>query len=282
MTHVWSLAVEEQFYLVWPLVVLFLPRRIMPWAIGGMIAVAIVTRTTLTLTTDMWEDGIGILTPSVLDALGLGALLAFLWRTTLDTDRIVGWLGVVGIAVLTARWALADADGVAAVTEIGWSLVFVWLVHRTSRGVDGPLGRILRWRWLAHIGVVSYGIYLFHLFVVPVGEIVERRLGVDLPIPDLGFDRFVVMTVVSVAVATASWIVIERPINDQKRRFPYVRAVDPTQIGRDRSSLVAPPTEATDGSPGRLQPMRSPSRLDSGRLSGDRRDRRGRGTSGEQ
>jgi peptidoglycan/LPS O-acetylase OafA/YrhL len=241
VTHVWSLAVEEQFYLLWPLVVLLAPRRLLPWAIGAMIAAALATRAYLTFATDMWADGIGIVTPAVLDALGLGALLALLWRTTGNVDRIVRWLGVLALVILATEVVLSRVvDGSSAITDIWWPLLFVWIVHRTARGVTGPVGRMLQWRWLAYIGLVSYGIYLFHLFVVPVGEIAEDRLGVDLPIPELGLMRFVVVAVVSIAVAAASWTLFERPINDQKRRFPYIRRASAAPSG----SLATPPRNA--------------------------------------
>jgi len=121
VTHIWSLAVEEQFYLVWPLVVLFAPRRLLPWAIGSMVAVGLVTRTVLTGFTDMWEDGVGILTPALLDSLGLGALLALLWRVAPAVDRIVTWIGALAVAVL-AFPASADAASVTAIATAATSI----------------------------------------------------------------------------------------------------------------------------------------------------------------
>jgi peptidoglycan/LPS O-acetylase OafA/YrhL len=227
VTHIWSLAVEEQFYLIWPLFVLLAPPRLLPWVIGSMVAVALVTRTVLVAATDMWSDGILILTPSVLDSLGLGALLAFLWRASRNVDRIVAWLGALGITMLavdvTANRLAPSLPDAGSVTDIGWPLVFVWAVHRASRGFPAPIANVLTWRPLAYIGIVSYGIYLFHLFVVPVAEIVERNTGVRIPIPNPGFGRFVVVTAITTAVAALSWTVLERPINEQKYRFPYVR-----------------------------------------------------------
>lgn len=253
VTHVWSLAVEEQFYVFWPLVVLLAPRRLLPWAIGSMIAVALATRTYLTLTTDMWADGISIVTPALFDALGLGALLAFLSRTAANVDRIVGWLGVSAIGIATADFAVDrivdDSTALTAtsstIADIWWPLLFVWLVHRTARGVRGPIGQVLRWRWLAYIGVVSYGIYLFHLFVVPVTEIVEARLRVDLPMPDRGLAQFLVVGAISIAAAALSWTVFEQPINDQKRRFPYVPRPTGPQVSAAPRPLDARADSAT-------------------------------------
>jgi peptidoglycan/LPS O-acetylase OafA/YrhL len=71
------------------------------------------------------------------------------------------------------------------------------------------------------VGIISYGIYLLHLFVMPVFEIVQRRLF-DLPIPeDRGITQFVFVGSVSIGAAALSWIVVESPINRLKSRFPY-------------------------------------------------------------
>jgi peptidoglycan/LPS O-acetylase OafA/YrhL len=245
-THVWSLAVEEQFYLFWPLVVLLAPRRLLPWAIGSMIVVAVGTRVMLTAETDMWSDGINIITPAVLDSLGLGALLAVLWRASSNADRIVTWIGALAAAVFAVGLAATQVSAlpdVSSVTDIWWALLFVWIVHQTARGVSGRLGQLLTWRSLAYVGTVSYGIYLFHLFVVPMGELVERKTGFNIPIPDRGPMQFVTVAAVSIVAASLSWTLFERPINDKKRHFPYVQA----SAAATRKSGPSP--EAAQGRP---------------------------------
>jgi len=225
--HLWSLSVEEQFYLLWPLVVLFVPRRILPWVIGGMLAVAVTSRAVLTLATGMWSDGIGILTPAALDSLGLGALLALLWRSPVRVDRVVAWLGTSGVALFVVNRFVGMPEPrsvIESATSIWAPLVFVWVVHHVARGVRGPLGSILRLRPLAYVGVVSYGVYLFHLFVVPTADIFERRTGYSLPVPaSHGFAQFLAVTALSIAAAGLSWKLFEGPINRRKTRFPYVR-----------------------------------------------------------
>lgn len=99
------------------------------------------------------------------------------------------------------------------------------------------------WRWHAlHAFVaVVIGIYLLHLFVVPVATIIEQRTGLDIPVPvERGPAQLLVVAVASIAVAALSWAVLERPINSLKHRFPYI-VVAPMQ------STPHPAEPAADG-----------------------------------
>ena len=80
------------------------------------------------------------------------------------------------------------------------------------------------------IGRISYGIYLYHLFLIPIGWEVERQYG--LPELKRGLSMFLIYGAISIVLATISWYAIESPINRQKRRFPYPpkRAEAPSAI----------------------------------------------------
>jgi len=224
--HIWSLAVEEQFYLLWPLIVLFAPRRVVPWTIGAMIIAGPATRAALLSFTDLWLDGVIIVTPTSFDSLGLGALLALLWRTSGNVDRIMTWFAAAAVALfalqLGAHWVPWIADPWSQLTQTNWPLLFAWCVHRVARGVHGPVGAFLLWRPLIYIGTVSYGVYLFHFYVIIGAEMLERETGLPM-ILSPGPIKFIMVYVISLALASLSWTLIERPINNQKRRFPYVR-----------------------------------------------------------
>jgi peptidoglycan/LPS O-acetylase OafA/YrhL len=196
----------------------------------------------------MWSDGITILTPSTFDALGIGGLLAMLWRSTLPVDRIVNRVAAVALVIFVAeraiiQWVPAHAQ-VTPATTVWWSLFFVWCVHHTARGVGGPIGRVLSFRPLHFIGTVSYGVYLFHIFVVPASEIFERKTSIDLPLPESwGWARFVAVTIITVAAAALSWRLFERPINSRKRHFPYVSpsaSLADTAPGVSRAAVPPP------------------------------------------
>ena len=243
-THTWSLAVEEQFYLFWPLIVLFAPRRWLLWIASCMVLIGPTTRIVLTLATDMWSEGITILTPSTFDGLGAGATLALLWRSRAQVDRIVDRVGVLAVVIFVADRALAESFGASAelraATSLWWPLAFAWCVHRAARGVGGPVGRVLRWRPLLFVGTISYGVYLFHLFVLPAIAILERRTSISVPTPGRpGAALFVFIATISIAAASVSWSLFERPINNLKVRFPYLARATTDPSPRPHAGPVA-------------------------------------------
>ena len=231
--HLWSLAVEEQFYLAWPWFALLLPRGGLPWTIGAMILAGPLTRLALAHAhASSHALAVWITTPAVLDSLGLGCLLAYLWRETSLADRFAQGALVAAVSLAVLRATVLPFDGSvtlhAALSLTPWSLVCFWLVHRASRGFPGRIGRLLRAGPLLYVGKVSYGIYLVHLFVMAGVPRLERALGLDaLTLSQAGWKLFVLVMPVSLAAAALSWRFFEEPINSLKARFPYAPRAHP-------------------------------------------------------
>jgi peptidoglycan/LPS O-acetylase OafA/YrhL len=212
LTHFWSLAVEEQFYLLWPVMALWLPRRFaVPVLVFGFLAVG-AARAALAARGE-WIDAYVLLWTRG-DALAFGGLLALL-----PGMRVV-YLLASG-AVLVGFGAIVESATHALVSEWGLILISAALIVAT---LNGRAGWILRWRPLVYLGTISYGIYIWHTMAdLPVLQI-ERALNVSLGWPDeLGWAQFAYRTAASVAIASLSWFVLEKPINDLKTRVPYVR-----------------------------------------------------------
>jgi peptidoglycan/LPS O-acetylase OafA/YrhL len=201
ISHLWSLAVEEQFYLVWPFVVLSLSERKLAPAIALMVVVAPVTR--LLIGGPMNS----VLPTSCLDSLGAGALLAL--PATRDLMiRIGGAIGVPLVAgALALRYAGMRGVPLEVVLDFGVSLSSAWLVGATSRGFSGIVGSALQVKPVVYIGTVSYGLYLFHGFMPYVlGRYVPGFIEMSWPV------RALLLTVATFAVAALSWKVFEAPI----------------------------------------------------------------------
>lgn len=209
--HLWSLAVEEQFYLLWPLLVLLTPISQLRRVLVAMIAASILYKIAAGVSGLSWQMTTRPLWAN-LDSLGAGALLAVYNRE--------GRVRVPGSAVL---WSILfivtqgyrirmggefrESVGYAAMSDISVIALSSFIVMGSVRGFGGLAARILEASPVRYLGTVSYGVYLFHLFIREI-------------IPDRGF---FVLCAASVCVAILSWKLFESPVNDMKSRFPYSR-----------------------------------------------------------
>ncbi len=243
ITHFWSLAVEEQFYLVWPWLVFWLPRRWLVPTIACLAAAAPLFRLT------GWLLGwpfvtIRVLTPSCLDTLGVGALLACLARSggleALASDVRVRWMGRLGIplviaATLPSAWD-PECFATSVLQGLGSALAFGWLVARAAGGANGAVGRWLEGRVLVSIGRISYGVYVIHMFVpglIVLAADPERGRA----LPSEGLAALPLLVVLTFGAATLSWHFFEKPIQGLKRFLPYERS--------GRRGAAALPVEAS-------------------------------------
>lgn len=221
IAHFWSLGVEEQFYAVWPWLVLFLPAaRIRP-AVAMVAVSGLLFRVALSLSGATAEGPlIWVLPPASFDALGLGALLALAardgnraaWRRwqAVAAAAAVAW---VALAILIHARVLPDAlllnyalmDGLNA-------LVFAGLVARARDGRADLAGRCLQARPVVGVGRISYGVYLWHL---PMLALMLSLWPWLRPGPAC----FLLATAATLAVAGASWLMWERRWLRLKDRF---------------------------------------------------------------
>lgn len=225
--HFWTLAVEEQFYIVWPWLVLFAPRRWLGAILLGAIALAPVYRDVVFRQFGTVDGGWGTLPLASLDTLGAGALLAIAFQRAHFQDmvhrilrRVILPLGLGTYLVLywLASWR-AEERLLIAFNEIAYAMICCWLIASAARGIGGRTGRLLGFRPIVYLGQISYGIYAYHMFMPWVLGKAFRRLGWSFPPP--GPLRFVLAGLATVLVAMASWHLFERPINNLKRLFPY-------------------------------------------------------------
>jgi len=229
--HLWTLAVEEQFYLVWPWLVLFLRRSWLLPALVALISLGPLYR--LFATFQYPEDtGFGgssaslIFPLGVVDSLGLGALLALAFAADPDGKRLSGVLTRVvlpmGVAlfVLTRTKLVLGDHAVTALGDLSSALIFCWLVGMAARGFPGIAGRLLEWGPIRYVGKISYGAYLFHLLVpyLLLAPLVDRFGGTY---ENKGLVNFVVTSLLTIGIAALSWHLFEAPINRLRHFFPY-------------------------------------------------------------
>lgn len=169
MAVTWSLAIEEQFYFVWPLVVRFSPRWLIALVALGLAVLAPLARRWL------FEDYGPMATVFTLartDGLALGALLALALEAPRLRTFVRAGAHVLLAPALVATFALATErlGEPAWLRDYRLTLIaagYTVLVAAAATALR-PLERVLATRWLRWVGARSYGIYLFHYLVAPL------------------------------------------------------------------------------------------------------------------
>jgi peptidoglycan/LPS O-acetylase OafA/YrhL len=220
----WSLAVEEQFYIIWPFVILTVPLRYMRGTLIATVILGIVSR---------WILGSlgyseGVLMPTCLDAFGLGAIWAYVSYYDKSVQKFLKTLNVlalVGLAVfLFICFNNTDSLLKTLFFRTSMSLFCLYLVARASYGNGFPslIGSLLDNAFMRHIGRISYGLYVYHMLVptlvVPfIIKVLHRFLHITITFSEGPMK--LVSLIVLILLASVSWYIFEAPFIRLKKYF---------------------------------------------------------------
>jgi peptidoglycan/LPS O-acetylase OafA/YrhL len=223
--HLWTLAVEEQFYLLWSLVVLFLPRRALIPTVMALIVLGPAYRLGL------WAFGASnfpqVLLPGNIDGLALGSLLSLtqacgggrVWRmATNPWTFVIGVAGGAGLLLLfgPGEWPRR------AVFACFVNLAAAHVVATGCQPLRRPATDWLAWAPLRHLGRISYGVYVYHYFAPLIAKAYAPRLDLAPALP-----RALMYVAASLIAAELSWRLIERPLRRWRTRVPLLRIEEP-------------------------------------------------------
>lgn len=237
LDHFWSLSVEEQFYIFWPLLLLLIPKKYLKQLFILFIALGPLSRLAL-----FFFHGSGILrfladSPahfiyplpfSHIDAFALGAYISrfSIPRAKQQFLLLAGLIPVVGlVSEYMATGEMGDLSAFGYPLHIPEAYKFIWaysllnyffavVIYGVAR--EGWFTRFLEWRPLRYLGKISYGLYVYHFPIIWfAGRISD--LGIEPPL--LQPLSALIALLATILVASLSFHVLERPITNLKDRF---------------------------------------------------------------
>ncbi|MES2446739.1 MAG: acyltransferase [Bacteroidota bacterium] len=240
-SHLWTLAVEEQFYIFWPLIVIFIPNKYLLKTFIGVGLISIVLRAIFyQSTTGFFPQS--ILTQYCLDSFAIGGILALKFTISKEQERLIDrffhvslLIGIpVGfIIILTNSFYLSFVFNGLIISVISYMLI-----KKAIFGYTGLLQKFLENKVVLFLGQISYSIYLYHL-VVPVVfwkmfDLIYEHLNLIYPQFFIEHDNnivllvkimssqlgcFIIYSIITITLSILSWHIIEVPFNNLKNIF---------------------------------------------------------------
>ncbi len=227
LSHFWTLAVEQQFYIFWPFVILFAPKRRMDLLLLAVLIAGPFSRELILAM--RWSNLVTLYTPLAccLDFFAIGGAVA--WGHDEGwLDRFASTLRLRLLLMLAAGWLLwgtllLKIDGRYPAhwpvydplfQALGFAALIVYLLQRP----EGLIGRCLRFRAFVYLGEISYGIYIIHNFMHRFGpSLLHHIWGINYFPNELA--HVIYYIALSITAAAASYHFFEKPVRRWGRRL---------------------------------------------------------------
>ena len=240
--HLWTLAVEEQFYLLWPLLIIFIPYKHLLKTLVAIIIGTVVLRALTYHPQPVIPQA--ILTQYCVDSFAIGGLLTYMYRTSETERQMITRYFNWALYVLTPIGALIIILHAEYFSFVINRLLFAMLALKVIEGAvigyKNAFGKFLQLKPVLYLGKISYGIYLYHLLVpVLFWKLYNMAFQAAKIAHPAFFERnqhsignfervmvseivcFVIYSVLVILVATISWKYLETPLNKLKVSFNF-------------------------------------------------------------
>ena len=227
VSHLWSLAVEEQFYLIWPCIILFVNKK---YILPVIICFILIGVTCQYLTSHIYLNR--VLTFNCFDAFGFGALLS--WQITFAPEKIKKFFQVISfftvisiffyvVGIVQKEWLLVPLRTCISIITL-WIITYI-ILYRDSNKLYFKF--IFNNIILIFLGRISYGLYLYHLIIPDTlnAKIINKYINPLLPnvlnkkyLTEIMFIENLLMLLI---IAWFSYILIEKPFLNLKKNFEY-------------------------------------------------------------
>ena len=242
LSHLWSLSVEEQFYLFWPAFIFLVPRSklVISFVIG------IVFATVFRIASFDLPNHMGrYLMPASLDSFCIGALLAYgqlhasYWYGWVrsNMNKLLAAFFLIFLCFIYAQTKMQTPMADYAVLGVYYLLIsslFVLVIMKCSIGITNKyLAPVLNNKGLLYLGKISYGLYLYHNFIPEIYNIEFPEVLEPVSLYFVQLFRLALL----VLLATASWYLIEKPLLKLKDKYGAKRPVIKPELSLSKASV---------------------------------------------
>lgn len=224
LSPTWTLAVEEQFYLLWPLFILIIASKRLYGYTIAIILLSPLFRIAVTIVCKYIGQSSGLnlaLMPSNLICLCSGALLAYVeyYKKYLLMTLQKAVFVLVPLVVFLPLIVITKNGFIESIIyQILISVVSVWLLNVIANNGQNFMVKLLNNKVANYLGKISYGLYLYHTIAIAV---VAKLLGVNFNFGTNIFFNFIIDYLVLILFASVSWFLFEKPISNLKKYFCY-------------------------------------------------------------
>ena len=227
VSHLWSLAVEEQFYLIWPWMILFANKKYFLQIISIFIFIGVLSQYLMS-----GVNMSSVLTFTCFDAFGLGAILA--WIITYAMEKLKKFYLIISIisaisfcffilGAIQHKWTLIPLRTIVSLITL-WVITYI-IINRDTNSLKFKF--IFNNRVLIFLGKISYGLYLYHNIIPSTLNSKIINIYINPLLPDLLYKKYwgqlylLENIIILITISWLSFIFIEKRFLNLKKYFEY-------------------------------------------------------------